>query len=176
MGDCANPRDGWASTCGHALPPQIRNCQPPLDPRIPSLWNTYPGWWNGIYDYYYGMSNYSKFCENDDKYTTWQGFQEDREGDEIEFKLKDAEKLRWDYWPGTCPLVGTVAQGEVIAPPGTQSVLKMADSVKWIDHVIPPQDATPENVYGTQAPKSVFDLPIGTFNDRMLHKNTIQPF
>lgn len=162
----------WTPGCGAALPPQLNTCKPPLDPRVPSVWNTFPGWWDDIYGRYYGMANYSKFCTDDPQYSTWQGFVEDREGDQIPFKLKDAQKLRWDTWPGTCTGVGTVKRGEVIAPPGTQSVLKLAAANAWTKHAVGPDT----DVGRTPQPKSVFDLPTRTFNSRMLHNNTTQPF
>jgi len=172
---CADPAYGWKGGCGHALAPQLKDCSPPLDPRIPSIWNTYPGWWDDIVQYQYGMHNYSKFAKTDELFLPYQQFVEDQEKDEIPFKIAYAQDLRWNYWPGTTPFVGSVPMGEVIAPPGLESAKKMQAGLTWTHNVIAPQDATPENVMMTENPGNVFQLKPISWNQRMLHSNRTQP-
>ena len=172
---CADPAYGWEGGCGHALAPQLKDCSPPLDPRVPSIWNTYPGWWNDIVDYQYGMKHYSKFAKTDDLFIPYQQYVEDQEGDEIPFKIAHAQDLRWYYWPGTTPFVGSIPMGETIAPPGLESAQKMQAALTWTRNVIAPQDATPQNVLGTQNPGNVFQLKPTSWNQRMLHNNATYP-
>lgn len=122
--------------CGQAIPPLLNYCYKP-SPNLPNIANTYPGWWSGPYDYYYGMDNYTKHTITDNTYTPYQDMVEQKEGDQIDFYLKDASQLRWNNWPGTTTFVGDVEMGEVIAPPGTESTLKMNENLRWRHHAVP---------------------------------------
>ena len=173
---CADPSFGWKQSCGHAIPPQLKDCSPPLDPRIPSIWNTYPGWWDDIIDYQNGMKNYSKFCTTDALFVPHQQFVEDQEKNEIPFKIAYAENMRLAYWPGTMPFVGSIDAGEVIGPPGLESVEKLQSSMIWSRNIIAPEKANKHNVLGTKNIGNVFQLKPTSWNQRMIHSNNIQPF
>lgn len=160
VGSAAPP--DWKPSPGNALPPQLIDRNPPS--RLPTISTIFPGWWDEIRDYHYGMNHYNKFTNH--KEMTWEQFKEDQEGNCINFWLNDTDEMRWTYWPGTCPYVGQVNQGEVIAPPGLESVLKMEGETRWAAH-------SQENNPDPKTPRNIFEIPYCPFGKRAIHHSRV---
>ncbi len=158
----SQPSD-FKPSCGQAIPPLTKYCAKP-SAKFPTIENTYPGWWNGPYDYFYGMNNYTKHTKTDDSYVPYQDMVEQNEGNEIDFYLKDAADMRWNNWPGTTTFVGDVEMGEVVAPPGMNSTLKINEGLAWRHHTVPMKEHECK-----QPIQDLWDLAPITRADKTIH-------
>ena len=152
-------------TCGHAIPPLVTHCSKP-SPNLPTIASTYPGWWTGPMDYYYGMHNYTKHTLTDTMLAPFQDMIEQKEGNQIDFYLRNADQLRWNNWPGTTPFVGDIDMGEVVAPPGTESTLKISENLRWTQHAVPMNN---HECQQEQAEQDIWNLTPITRSDKSIH-------
>lgn len=110
------------------------------------------------------MNNYTKHTQTDTLYVPYQDMVEQKEGNEIDFYLDSAEKLRWSNWPGTSTFVGDIEMGEVVAPPHLDSTLKMSENLRWTQHAVPMRKHQCDEPF-----QDVWDIQPITRADKAIH-------